>query len=103
MNQWIVTQLAYLLTKMKAVQEPDGTLLDNSVVYFSSELGDGNGHTHTNLPVVIAGKGGGKLNPGRAIQFQGGKMSDLFIALLGAVGVSVTKFGDDGTAPLAGI
>jgi hypothetical protein len=102
-NQWIVTQLVYLLTKMKAIQEPGGTMLDNSVVFFSSELGDGNAHTHTNLPVVIAGKGGGMLNPGRAIQFQTGKMADLFIALLATVGVNVTKFGDDGTAPLAGL
>ncbi len=39
-NQWIVSQLAYLLGKMKAKTEPDGTLLENSIVYFSSELAE---------------------------------------------------------------
>jgi hypothetical protein len=102
-NNWIVSQLAYLLTKMKAIQEPDGTLLDNSAVFFSSEITDGNLHNHTNLPIVLAGKGGGMFNPGRAIQFSNGKVSNLFISLLASVGVTVSKFGDDGTAPLAGL
>ncbi len=102
-NQWIVTQLVYLMTKMQAVQEPDGTLLDNSVIFFSSELSDGDAHSHTNLPVVIAGGAGGKLKPGKLVQYQGEKMANLFIALLNAVGVPTTKFGDDGTTPIAGI
>jgi Protein of unknown function (DUF1552) len=102
-NQWVVTQLVYFLTKLQAVQEPDGTLLDNSVVFFSSELSDGDAHSHTNLPVVIAGSGGGMLKPGRLIAYQGEKMANLFIALLNAVGVTTTKFGDDGTGPIAGL
>jgi Protein of unknown function (DUF1552) len=102
-NQWTVSQLAYLLTKMKAIQEPDGTLLDNSVVFFSSEITDGNLHNHSNLPIVLAGRGGGLLNPGRAIQFQGANIANLFMAMLKSVGVVVPKFGADGTAPLAGL
>jgi Protein of unknown function (DUF1552) len=102
-NQWVVSQLAYLLTKMKAIQEPDGTLLDNSAVFFSSEITDGNLHNHSNLPIVLAGKGGGAFHPGRAIAFQNAAIANLFIALLGTVGVNVSKFGDDGSAPLAGL
>jgi hypothetical protein len=101
-NNWQVSQLAYLLTQMKAVQEPDGTLLDNSVVFFSSEITDGNLHNHSNLPIVLAGRGGGMLNPGRAIQFQNANVSQLFIAMLATVGVTVKSFGD-GTTPLAGL
>ncbi|MEP6655238.1 MAG: DUF1552 domain-containing protein, partial [Myxococcales bacterium] len=89
-NQWIVTQLVYFMTKLKAIQEPDGTLLDNSVIFFSSELSDGDAHSHNNLPVVVAGSAGGKLKPGRLIQYQGEKMANLFIALLNAVGVPTT-------------
>lgn len=102
-NQWVVSQLAVLLTKMKAIQEPDGTVLDNSVVFFSSEISDGDKHDHSNLPLVLAGKGGGMLNPGRAIQFQNAKVANLFISMLATVGVNVTKFGDDGNGPLTGI
>jgi len=101
-NNWQVSQLAYLLTQMKAIKEPDGTLLDNSVVFFSSEISDGNAHNHSNLPIVLAGRGGGMLNPGRAIQFQNANVSQLFIAMLATVGVSVKSFGD-GTSPLAGL
>jgi hypothetical protein len=87
---------------MKAIQEPDGTLLDNSVVFFSSEISDGNQHNHSNLPIVLAGKGGGMLNPGKAIQFQNANVSQLFISMLATVGVSVKTFGD-GSSPLPGI
>ncbi len=81
-NKWQVSQLAYLLTQMKAIKEPDGTVLDNSAVFFSSEIGDGNAHTHSNLPVILAGRGGGMLNPGKAIQFQNANVSELFISML---------------------
>ena len=101
-NNWQVSQLAYLLTQMKAIQEPDGTLLDNSVVFFSSEISDGNSHSHSDLPIVLAGRGGGMLTPGRAIQFQNANVSQLFISMLATVGVSVKSFGD-GTSPLPGI
>jgi hypothetical protein len=102
-NQWTISQLAYLMTQMKAVMEPDGTLLDNSVILFSSEISDGNLHNHSNLPIVLAGHGGGMLNPGRAIQFQNANISNLFISMLATVGVSTTKFGADGNGPMPGI
>jgi hypothetical protein len=102
-NQWVVSQLADLMTKMKAIREPDGTLLDNAVIFFSSEISDGNLHNHSNLPIVLAGHGGGQLNPGRAIQYQNANVADLFIAMLKTVGVSVTKFGADGVGPLSGL
>ncbi len=101
-NNWQVSQLAYLLAQMKAINEPDGTLLDNSVVFFSSEISDGNLHNHSNLPIILAGRGGGMLNPGKAIQFQNANVSQLFISMLATVGVSVKSFGD-GTSPLPGL
>jgi hypothetical protein len=102
-NTWQVSQLAYLLSAMKAIQEPDGTLLDNSVVFFSSEISDGNIHNHSNLPIVLAGKGGGMLNPGRAIAFQNANISNLFISMLATIGVTTTKFGADGTGQMPGL
>ncbi|MBI2477400.1 MAG: DUF1552 domain-containing protein, partial [Planctomycetia bacterium] len=61
-NRFHVTQLAYLLEKMKAVPEGEGSLLDNSMVCYGSGLSDGNRHNHDDLPVLLAGRGGG-LNP----------------------------------------
>jgi hypothetical protein len=56
-DKWEVTQLAYLLEKMDAIVEPNGmTMLDNSSVFFSSEIEDGDAHRHTNLPVIVAGR-----------------------------------------------
>ncbi|KFE66822.1 DUF1552 domain-containing protein [Hyalangium minutum] len=102
--KWEVEQFAYLLGKMKAVQEPDGTLLDNSVVLFGSGIGESNLHDTLNMPVLLAGKGGGKIRPGRHIVYkdplnfytQGVPIAKLFVSMLGAVGVNATKFGDDG-------
>jgi len=97
---WELEQLAYLLGRMKAVVEPNGTLLDNSLVFFSSEIEDGNAHRHTNLPIILAGRAGG-IRPGRHVRYSGGPpIANLFISMLGALGVPTTSFGLDGTAAL---
>jgi hypothetical protein len=105
--KWEVEQFAYLLSKMKAAQEPDGTLLDNSVVLFASGIGDSKLHDTLDLPVLLAGKAGGKLRPGRHIVYKdytdwtpGIPISRLFLSMLNAVGVNATSFGADGTSPL---
>lgn len=106
--KWEVEQFAYLLGKMKAVQEPDGTLLDNSVVLFGSNIGESNVHDTLNMPIVLAGRGGGKIRPGRHIVYkdplnyntQGIPVAKLFVSMLGAVGVNVSTFGRDGDGPL---
>ncbi|HMR80095.1 MAG TPA: DUF1552 domain-containing protein, partial [Polyangiaceae bacterium] len=66
---WEVQQLAYLLEAMDKVQEGSSTLLDNTAVFFSSEIEDGNSHAHTNLPVVLAGGLGGALPTGQHLKF----------------------------------
>jgi hypothetical protein len=105
--KWEVEQFAYLLSRLKAVQEPDGTLLDNSVVLFASGMGDSKLHDTLNLPVLLAGRGGGKLRPGRHIVYKnpsdytpGLPISRLFLSMLNVVGVGATSFGADGTSPL---
>ena len=94
----------FIRNEMKKVEEPDGSLLDNSVVFYSSELASGDGHTHDNLPVLVAGRGGKTLNSGRYIRYPTvQKVADLYISLLRTVGVNATTFGMDGTAPLSGL
>lgn len=93
---WEVQQFADLCTQLDAVQEADGsTLLDNTLAYFSSEIADGNSHAHTNLPVLLAGSGGGRVTPGRHIDFgTETAMANLFLTMLDSQGVQPGSFGD---------
>ena len=100
-DTWEIEQLAYLLRRMKSVQEGESTLLDNSTVFFSSEIEDGNSHSHFNLPIILAGRGGGSIRPGRHIRYSGNPpIANLFISMLQTVGVQAPSFGLEGTGPL---
>ncbi len=103
---WEMKQLAYLLDKMKNVTEgPDGTnLLHQSTVFLSSDVSDGNRHNHDDLPVIVAGHGGGALSPGRHIAYPAAnheKISNLLLTVVGTVGASGPL--GDGTGALSGI
>ena len=104
-DTWEVEQLAYLLRAMDAVQDgPGKSLLDNSLVMFSSEIEDGNRHGHTNLPVLLAGGQGGRVPTGRHLVYDNSEpIADLFISMLDSVDVGVDGFGDNGTGKLAGL
>jgi hypothetical protein len=99
-DTWEVEQLVYLLQKLKAIQEPDGSVLDNSLVFFSSEIEDGDSHSHFNMPIVVAGRGGGAFNPGRHVRYSGSpSVANLFVSMLNALGAPASQFGDS-TGPL---
>ncbi len=102
-DRWEMEQFSYLVQRMKSVREGEGTLLDNSLVYFGSEVADGNSHGHSDMPVVLAGRGGGAVTPGRHLRYGGKPIANLFISMLQSVGVDVDSLGDDGTGPLANL
>ena len=104
-NTWEIGELAYLLGKLKAIDDGNGvTALDNSLVFCSSEIEDGDAHRHTNMPIVVAGGGGGSIATGVHRRYTGGPpVADLFIAIAGGLGLDLATFGDDGTKPLAGV
>lgn len=94
-NVWEVQQLAYLLTKLKAIREPDGTVLDNSLVFFSSEIEDGDSHSHFNMPIVVGGKGGNAVAPGRHVRYTAQEpVGNLFLSMINGLGVPATTIGD---------
>src|SRR5262249_43042839 len=99
---WEVQQLAYLLEKMDKIDEGNGTtMLDNSIVFFSSEIEDGNSHSHYNMPILVAGKGGGALSSGRHVRFDNDRsVADLFVSILNALDIPDKSFGKDSTGPL---
>jgi len=101
-DAWEVEQFAYLVEKLSNLTDADGsTVLDNSLLYFSSEIEDGNSHSHSSIPVLLAGSGGGTHTPGQHIAYENNEpMADLFISMLGSAGVNVPTFGEDGTGPL---
>jgi len=102
-NTWEMEQLAYLLGRLSAVTELDGsTLLDSSIVYCSSEVEDGNAHNHFNLPVLVAGRGGGEIVPGRHVVHDGVPLANLYLSMLQALGVDVDAFGNsNGALPMS--
>lgn len=102
-NTWHVDQFAYMLDRMKSIKEGEGTLLDNSMVMFGSSLRDGNSHNPNNLPLILAGKGGGKIATGRhLVSPKDTPMCNLFLSMLQTAGVKADRFGDS-KEPLKGL
>jgi hypothetical protein len=102
-NQWHVQQYAYMLEKMRSIKEGEGNLLDNSMVLLGAGMRDGNAHDPHNLPILLAGKGGGTLAPGRHLVY--GKktpLCNLYRSMLNRMGTPVEKLGDS-TGELPGL
>jgi len=102
-NRWYADQMRYLIAKMKAVPEGNGTLLDNTVILWINELGKGNSHTRRNVPIVLAGGCGGFFKTGRYLRFGGVSHSNLLLTLAHAMGLqSMSSFGEPrhSTGPL---
>jgi hypothetical protein len=94
-DRFYIQQLAYLLKRLGETREPNGQrLLDHSMIVYCGGLSDGNRHAHDNLPVILAGRGGGRLQPGRHVRFENTPMSNLHLALLDRMGVSTPRLGD---------
>ncbi|MEX1364351.1 MAG: DUF1552 domain-containing protein [Nannocystaceae bacterium] len=102
-STWEVEQFADLLRRLAEVPAGEGTLLDHCVVLLSSELADGNMHTHDDLPTVVAGRAGGALTTGRHVRAEGRPWGELLHSVLTALDVPVEQVGEDGHAPLAGL
>jgi Protein of unknown function (DUF1552) len=100
---YFMGQLAYLLNALKSTPEGAGTLLDNCLIYYGSEMGEG-WHVATQMPVVLAGKAGGKIPTGRHLLYpMGTPLGKLFLSILQAAGSKTTNFGLGGDAPLDGL
>ncbi len=99
-NQFHVEELARFLQRLHAVPEGEGRLLDHTAVLYGSGISDGNRHNHNELPIVLAGGLGGTLTPGRHVRYKRDTpLCNLFVSLLGRLGVQVPRFGDS-TGPL---
>ena len=94
-NAWHAEQLAYFLDKLARIREGEGTLLDHSMILFGSSLSDGNRHDPSNLPIVLAGKAGGTIVPGRHIASpKGTPLCNLYLSMLERMTNPIEAFGD---------
>jgi hypothetical protein len=90
---WILDQAAQFITMLKNTPEGTGSILDNSVVYLTSEMTEGN-HIHSPAFQLVMGKAGGQFSPGRRIDATGHTVNDVMLSLIRAMGVQAATVGD---------
>jgi hypothetical protein len=101
---WYAKQLAKFLTKMEQTQDVDGqSLLHNSMIVYGSGNADGNRHTHTNLPILLAGAAGGAFKPGRYFKIKPAPLTNLFLSMADRMGTHGIEKHGDSTGRLEGV
>ena len=104
-NKWFCEQLAYLAKRLAETPEPggDGSLLDNTLIVWTNELGKGNSHTLDNIPFVLVGNGL-DFRMGRSLKYPKLPHNRLLMALAHGMGHRIDRFGNpdycgDGVLP----
>jgi hypothetical protein len=98
---WYVQQFAKFLEKLEQTADLDGrSLLHNSMILYGSGNADGNRHSHNNLPILLAGAGGGRLKPGRYVKTPSAPLSNLLLTMADNVGVQGLERHGDSTGRL---
>jgi len=94
-DQYYIQSYARFLQRMSETEDVDGqSLLHNSMIVYGGAIADGNRHTHENLPVILAGHGGGVIQAGRYLKVPKQPMSNMFVNMLNTYGVDIDQFGD---------
>jgi len=95
-DRYYMEHFARFLKRLEQTKDVDGrSVLHNSMIVYGSGNADGNRHTHDNLPVILAGGGGGTLESGRHVNLGGRPMSDLFLSMTDRLGVQgIERIGD---------
>ena len=94
-DKYLIGHYAKFLERLKSIPEGTGTLLDNSMIVYGSAIADGNAHSHHDLPVLVAGNGGGTIASGRHIVFpKETPLNNLFLSMLDRMDAGVDSLGD---------
>jgi hypothetical protein len=95
-DTFYLQQLSYFLDKLKSTEDVDGkSLLHNSMIVYGGCISDGDRHNHDDLPILLAGHGGGALKPGRHVDLgENVPLSNLYLRMLEEFGVKEPRFGD---------
>lgn len=102
-DTFLASQFGYFLEKLDSIKEGDATLLDNSLILYGSAIADANRHTHHDLPIVLAGRGGGRLKTGQLRHYdRDTPLNNLFLSMCQMAGAKLDALGDS-TGPLKGL
>lgn len=94
-NRFHLEQFAWFLGRLRELEEGEGTMLDHSMIVYGSAISDGNRHNHDDLPVLLAGQGGGTLRTGRHVSYsRNTPMANLYLEMLDRMGAPQERFGD---------
>jgi hypothetical protein len=94
-NAYHAELFAHFVAKLKATPDGEGTLLDNTMIVYGSAISDGDKHTHDDLPVLLVGRGAGRLKPGRHLVYRKDTpLTNLYLTLLDHMGVRPESIGD---------
>ncbi len=93
---WYAQQFAKFIERLDSIKDVDGnSVLHNSMIVIGSGNADGNRHTHTDLPILVAGSAGGKFTPGRFVDHGGVPLANLYMKMIQTLGIDqVPRFGD---------
>jgi len=94
-NRFHMEQFAYFVEKLRSIPEAGGTVLDNSMLLYGSGISDGDRHNHDDLPILLVGRGGGKISSGRHLVYpENTPLNNLFLSMLDVMQVPVHSLGD---------
>ncbi|MDA7916012.1 DUF1552 domain-containing protein [Verrucomicrobia bacterium] len=100
-SRWYISQFSRMVQQMKTIDEGGSTLLENTILLYGSGMKDGNGHVKSNLPLLLAGQGGGTLETGRQVDCgKGVPISNLHLTLARKFGVETDNFNHSSTGDL---
>jgi len=104
LNRYHASMIAYFADKLNSIQEGEGTLLDNSVTLYGSNMGNSNQHLHYDVPMVLVGGAGGRLKGNQHLEFESRTVptSNMLLSVLDMFGVDQGNIGDS-TGRLAGL
>jgi hypothetical protein len=102
-DYWWFRRFSEFLIRLQGMPDVDGrSVLDNTLVFQSSDVSDGDAHNHDDMPVIVAGGAAG-FTLGRHVQYEGNWFGELFLSVAQAFGSPITSFGEHGSAPLQGL
>ena len=94
-DKYLVERFAYFLQKLKSTTEGDSNLLNNSMILYGSAISDGNRHNHDDLPIILAGRGGGTIDSGRyVVHSNETPLNNLFLSMADRMGAKLDSLGD---------
>jgi len=94
-DHYLAVQFGYFLERLQSIKEGESTLLENSMILYGSAIADGNRHSHHDLPIVMAGSGGGRLKTGRHMVYPNETpLNNLFVTMCQQAGADIKELGD---------